>query len=829
MKIDFDSINREMNEDKIIAPDEIFRILPDNGEKYEYLRDVQGKVLTKWFDESIRNNKDTIIKMNTGSGKTVVGLLILKSCIEEGYGPAVYVVPDDYLIEQVTNEAEKIGIETTTDADDVDYLRSRAILVINIYKLVNGKSVFGMRAKNDNVPIGSVIIDDVHAALSTTEKQFRIHTPRENDLYFKFLSIFENSLKNQSEIKYLEIKDDYDYHEMLVPFWDWQEKISDIRSLLHENKDDEDIKFNWMLLKSVLEYSKCVITNSNIEITPNSIPIDVIKNFHNAKRRIFMSATLSDDTPFLTHFGVDFTSTKIITPDSANDIGERLIVVPQAINSTITDDELREKIIEVAEKHNVVVIVPSKSRAKKWNVTKRKIVDKDNINKAVKALKRKHVGLVVFVNRYDGVDLPQDACRLLVLDGLPDVRSNYDLIEEAALLGSKRIQNQFVQRIEQGMGRGVRSNTDYCAVLLMGKRLTGTIYADGAKELFSSATLKQFELSEIISDKIRGASINDIFGLLDYSFNRDRGWVGTSKKSLVKVRYSDEANVEETQKLGREAFDLVRNRNYRRAIEILNSYQNNVKDSTLKGWILQQVAEYCNFQDKVEAQNILKSAKEYNASVLNPLDGILTNRELKNYSPQAEQFVENNRELKIDENNYILKVNAVLADLTFEANTSKRFEEAIKNLALLIGFQANRPENENGRGPDVLWRIGELEFLVIECKNGAKNPIINKHDCNQLNGSITWFEEEYKDKCCSFTPLMIHIGDTFEYASPPDRRIRIITEEKLEKFRSNVLAFAKAVVNGNFVNVRKISKLLKSYKLTGQDIVSVYSSKHKRK
>ena len=193
MTIDFKSINREMNEDKIIAPDEIFRILPNNGEKYEYLRDVQGNVLAKWFNEKLRNNKDTIIKMNTGSGKTVVGLLILKSCMEEGKGPAVYVVPNDYLIEQVNHEADKMGIETTTDANNPDYLRSRAILVINIFKLINGKTIFGLRSNNENIPIGSVIIDDVHAALSTTEKQFRIVIPSENDLYNKIVHLFESS------------------------------------------------------------------------------------------------------------------------------------------------------------------------------------------------------------------------------------------------------------------------------------------------------------------------------------------------------------------------------------------------------------------------------------------------------------------------------------------------------------------------------------------------------------------------------------------------------------------------------------------------------------
>ncbi len=56
--------------------------------------------------------------MNTGSGKTVVGLMILQSCLNEGKGPAIYVVPDKYLVAQVCDEAKKLGILAVTDKDD---------------------------------------------------------------------------------------------------------------------------------------------------------------------------------------------------------------------------------------------------------------------------------------------------------------------------------------------------------------------------------------------------------------------------------------------------------------------------------------------------------------------------------------------------------------------------------------------------------------------------------------------------------------------------------------------------------------------------------------
>lgn len=86
---------------KVIEPREIFMSLPQRAKEYAYPRDVQTEVWKKWFEN--RNQKNNIIKMNTGSGKTVVGLTILQSCLNEGKGPAVYVVPDKYLVKQVLN------------------------------------------------------------------------------------------------------------------------------------------------------------------------------------------------------------------------------------------------------------------------------------------------------------------------------------------------------------------------------------------------------------------------------------------------------------------------------------------------------------------------------------------------------------------------------------------------------------------------------------------------------------------------------------------------------------------------------------------------------
>ena len=73
--------------------------------------------------------------------------------------------------------------------------------------------------------------------------------------------------------------------------------------------------------------------------------------------------------------------------------------------------------------------------------------------------------------------------------------------------GSERITSQFIQRIEQGMGRGIRSNEDYCVVVLMGRSLISMLYAENALDMFTPATKAQLNLSEQLAKQLRGKPI----------------------------------------------------------------------------------------------------------------------------------------------------------------------------------------------------------------------------------------------------------------------------------------------------------------------------------
>ena len=96
--VNFRALISQDNQTTVIEPRQLFQSL-QRDKQLEYLRDVQGDVLDDWHRR--REERDLVIKMNTGSGKTLVGLVLLWSKLKEGKGPALYLCPNTYLVTQV--------------------------------------------------------------------------------------------------------------------------------------------------------------------------------------------------------------------------------------------------------------------------------------------------------------------------------------------------------------------------------------------------------------------------------------------------------------------------------------------------------------------------------------------------------------------------------------------------------------------------------------------------------------------------------------------------------------------------------------------------------
>lgn len=825
MQINFDTLLND-NDSIVLNPRDIFLTL-DRKEKFAFLRDIQTEVMKDWFEK--RKEQDTIIKLNVGSGKTLVGLLILQSSLNEEVSPAAYFAANKQLVDQVIEEAKDLNIEITSDPQDPSFRSGDRILVTTVHRLFNGKSVFGVSTDGVKIPLGVVVIDDAHACIETITEQFRISLPNTHSAYKKIFNIFERDLERQNHARFLDLKSGDSGAMIEVPYWVWIDAKEKVLQALHAQKDDDHLKFTYPLLRDVLELCRCIIGGQRLEIEPDCPPTDLIMAFSRAQRRIYMTAMLADDSVLVTHLGADPNKlSNPIVPTSTQSIGERMILMPQELNPEITLDEVKKLLVKLEKENNVVVIVPSKNAADDWSDVAKQILLAENVAEGVDGLRKDRVGLTVFINKYDGIDLPHEACRVLVIYNLPEVASFSDLTDMAIISDSQIGLRRQMQRIEQGMGRGIRSNDDYCVVLLVGSKLTYRVKSKEGIKLLTPATQAQLELSREIAGQLGGVDIDGIAGVIDQCLKRDTSWVKVNKRALLNAHAKKGLILDSSRVAIKRAFIFARNDEYKDAAQLLNTAAKVSQDDDEKAWLMSKLAAIQHRLDPVESQKTLLKARRKNMNVLRPMEGIAYQQlEIRNGEQAASaQSYHSKNFLEFTER--MMHVNKFTNDLRFQSVSPDDFEDAIDDVALFIGLNSQRPEKEFNEGPDNLWMLPDTSFIIIECKNNVTSTNgISKTHLGQLNQSMSWFSSKYKS-IASATPVIIHPLRNLGDGASEVEGMRIITEIELSKLRKALFKFAKSLSDPSILNnLKKIHGLLAFHGFNGKEFLTRYTSEPK--
>jgi len=807
-----------------LDPKRLFRALPKPaGSRFKFPHDIQTEVWDKWFDR--RDEADLVVKMNTGSGKTVIGLVIAKSSLNEGRGPAVYLVPDRQLQAQVGATADQLGIAWTDDPRDAAFRQSEAVLVVTVHAMYNGISKFGVRGVGTSRPVdvGTIIIDDAHACIPIIEGQFSLRLPSSTNAFKQLFATFSDTLKEQSLSGFTDLVSGTGSQAVPVPYWAWKNALQSSHGILNAVTDaeDGDHKFRWPLVRVQLDLCDVAFTPKEVEVRLPYPDLSVVPSFVNTKRRVFMTATLAGDAVLVTQMGVaESCVTAPITPASASDLGDRIILTPMETSRLVSHNDVKASAVRWAQTHNVVVIVPSAPKANVWSHVTTEIHNKTTIEDCVKRLHNGHVGLVVLIARYDGLDLPNDDCRVLILDGLPERYSPQELVEAVAIGGTDAMNSRQTQRIEQGMGRGVRSTDDYCAIILLDPRLVERLYTAADRSQLSPATRAQYELSVQFSANGRSKPMSFFDEAVEAFLNRDPGWTNASKQALEDVVYTSSDDVDPLLIAERDAFEHALSDRFVEAFESLSSVYADVADAHERGWIKQRAAAYLNHIEPAKAREVQNSARIDNNYILKTGQQLVTARitALTDQAAASCDFLRANyptaRLLEV-------AVEAMLLDLSpsTDTNSHKRFEAALEKAGKMIGMNSSRPDQETGIGPDNLWAIGGGKYWVIECKSEATAAQVSLDYLRQLSGSVDWFDSVYTEAEFEAVPILVHPSRQPMWDASARQGARAMTFEKLTDFREAIKQFTAAIrVNNGYLDSSAVGTNLTQFGLAASQL-----------
>lgn len=520
------------------SPDRLFRDLPRR--KHASLFDHQGQVLRNYVAQAL-NASDVALQLPTGSGKTLVGLLLAEWRRRKFRERVVYLCPTRQLVNQVAEEASaKYGltvepftgkVKNYTPEAKTAYADGERVAVTTYNSLFNVNPFF----EDPDV----VIVDDAHAAENYIASQWTMRVSRfeESDgtLFKAMASVLKGVL---SESSYTRLTGDWQSIDDIT----WVDKIpthrlvdiaEELRAAIAENIRDSDQRFAWRMLADHMRACQIYVSCSEILLRPLIPPTWSHGPFANAKQRIFMSATLGagGDLERLTGRPK---ITRLAIPDGwdRQGIGRRFFIFPEkSLNEEETKD-LRRRLMRMAGRS--LVLTPSQFEADEIaeDVTeelKYPVFSAADLESSKAAFTKSAQAVAVIANRYDGIDFPGDDCRLLFVEGLPRATN----LQERFLMnrmGASLLFNERVQtRVLQAIGRCTRGLNDYSAVVVTGEDLPAYLTDRKRRSYFHPELQAELEFGVDQSTQVKAQDILDNFEIF---LEHDEAWEDANQAIL---------------------------------------------------------------------------------------------------------------------------------------------------------------------------------------------------------------------------------------------------------------------------------------------------------
>jgi hypothetical protein len=384
----------------------------------------------------------------------------------------------------------------------------------------------------------TIVVDDAHAAENYISTMWSLRIPRgTNEALFR--AIVAALRPAFSETDYQRVMSENPSH------WDdsWIETVPStkvvpiapaLEALLDEHCQEGESSFKWSCLKGHLLACNIFVSTREVLIRPLIPPTSTHAPFAGAGHRVYMSATLGAGGDLERTTGRRFIHR--ISPPAGYErqgVGRRLFLFPgRSLNEAKCRDFVTSAITQAGR---ALYLVPSDAKTETVRGWLRPGDDTVFFSaQDLEQSKAPFVGspraIALVANRYDGIDLLGDECRMLVIDGFPRTTNLQEQFLVSRMAAGVLLDERIGARLAQGFGRCTRSDTDYAAVVILGDDLASHLMRRENRAHFHPELQAEIEFGLTQS---RDLSAPDFLDNLRIFLAQGRDWLAVEPQLLA--------------------------------------------------------------------------------------------------------------------------------------------------------------------------------------------------------------------------------------------------------------------------------------------------------
>lgn len=514
-------VTREHSSEESGTPEGLFRSLRREKDGPQYLWAHQADLLRSYTQHV--GAPDLALELPTGAGKTLVGMLVADWRRRRGER-VVYVCPTVQLARQAAADARRAGIPVVdltgrhrdwSQGDKMAYDRCDAVAVATY------KAIFNSSPKLADAHL--LVFDDAHAAANEVLNAWTVTIRPGEAAFARILLLCARGLSSSVVSRLRQGTDDpQDYQAAQMVDARIVRRIHDSLSPVIDAAVANTKSWHaWSMIRDHLSSCSIFVASDQIEIRPIIAPTGSFRAFADPRQRLYLSATLGDGAELERAFGRPVI-TRLPIPAGWDErgIGRRYFLLPE-----LTPDgggesgaprvaDFVQQAIALAGRS--LLIAPSERKLaeaeQRLLPAGTNIMSADAIAESLVPFANASRNTVLaLANRYDGIDLPDDTCRLVILDSLPIGADAQERFLAFTLGATRVVQERMRTRLVQGAGRATRNANDHAAVILLGRELVS--FSGGVDAQAATHPEIRAELEFGIQNGLQ-QSLADLFGTL---------------------------------------------------------------------------------------------------------------------------------------------------------------------------------------------------------------------------------------------------------------------------------------------------------------------------